>query len=183
MQIIIDTDRIAKRGLNINEYLSLLLIYSKQNNKDLDYIERKVDYLSLATKGYLSINGATVSLLPRALYLIEGIGRDYTLLATSIRECFPKGSKDDKYPWRGTIKILVDKLRKLDKGHGMADFTNEQIIAVCKEYVDKFNPMTMDRGMQIAPYFIEKEGNSALMSWLEKEDDVKIERKSMEIKL
>jgi hypothetical protein len=78
---------------------------------------------------------------------------------------------------------LVDKLRKLDKGHGMADFTNEQIIAVCKEYVDKFNPMTMDRGMQIAPYFIEKEGNSALMSWLEKEDDVKIERKSMEIKL
>lgn len=183
MQIVIDTDKISKRGLSINEYLSLLLIYNKQNGKSIDYSERKADYLSLSAKGYILIDGAMVSLLPRSLYLIEGIGRDYIQLATDVRECFPRGSKDGKYPWRGTIKVIVDRLRKLDKGHGMSDYTNEQIITVCREYVNQFNQMTMDRGMQIASYFIEKEGNSALMAWLEKEDDSIIERKSMEIKL
>ena len=183
MQIIIDTDKLTKRGISINEYLLLLSIYHQQNNRSIDYIERRADYLSLQSKGYLSLDGAMVSLLPRALYLIEGIGRDYTQLANSIRECFPKGSKDGKYPWRGTIKIIVDKLKKLDKGHGMGDYTNDQILAVCKEYVDQFNHMTMDRGMQIAPYFIEKDGNSTLMAWLEKEDEVVIITKSMEIKL
>ena len=183
MQIVIDTERISRRGLSINEYLTLYSIYQKQNNKSIDYTDRKVDYLSLASKGYISIDGATVSLLPRSLYLIEGIGRDYTQLATAIRECFPKGSKDGKYPWRGTIKILVDKLRKLDKSHGMADYNNDQILAVCRDYVSQFNVMTMDRGMQIAPYFVEKEGNSTLMSWLEKEDEPSIQTNSMEIKL
>lgn len=183
MQIIIDTERLSRRGININEYLLLLSIYYKQNNKSIDYIERKADYLSLQSKGYLSLDGAMVSLLPRSLYLIEGIGRDYVQLATDIRECFPKGSKDGKYPWRGTIKIIVDKLRKLDKGHGMGDYTNDKIIAVCREYVNQFNHMTMDRGMQIAPYFIEKDGNSTLMAWLEKEDEPAIQTNSMEIKL
>jgi hypothetical protein len=183
MQIIIDTERLSRRGININEYLLLLSIYSQQNNKSIDYIERKADYLSLQSKGYLSLDGAMVSLLPRSLYLIEGIGRDYTQLATDIRECFPRGSKDGKYPWRGTIKIIVDKLRKLDKGHGMGDYTNDQILTSCREYVSNFNQMTMDRGMQIAPYFIEKDGNSTLMAWLEKEDEVITTTKSMEIKL
>jgi hypothetical protein len=183
MQIIIDTERISRRGLNINEYLTLFVIYSKQNNKDVEYTDRRIDYLSLSQKGYILIDGATVKLLPKALYLIEGIGRDYVQLATQIRECFPKGSKDDKYPWRGTIKSIVDKLRKLDKGHGMSDYTSDQVLKACSEYVSKFNQITMDRGMQIAPYFIEKEGSSTLMAWLEKEEEVMIERKSMEIKL
>jgi len=183
MQIIIDTERLKKRDINVNEYLLLFSIYSQQNGRSIDYMERKADYLSLSSKGYISIDGAMVNLLPRSLYLIEGIGRDYTQLATDIRECFPKGSKDGKYPWRGTIKSLVDKLRKLDKGHGMGDYANEQIVAVCKNYTDQFNLMTMDRGMQIAPYFIEKDGNSTLMAWLEKEDEVITTTKSMEIKL
>lgn len=183
MQIIIDTERISRRGLSINEYLTLYSIYQQQNGRSIDYTDRKVDYLSLASKGYISIDGATVSLLPRSLYLIEGIGRDYTQLAIAIRECFPKGSKDGKYPWRGTIKILVDKLRKLDKGHGMSDYTNDKIVSVCREYVGQFNLNTMDRGMQIAPYFIEKEGNSTLMAWLEKEDEPMVSNQSMEIKL
>ena len=183
MQIIIDTDKLTKRNISINEYLLLLSIYHQQNNRSIDYAERRADYLSLQSKGYLSLDGAMVSLLPRSLYLIEGIGRDYTQLANDIRECFPKGSKDGKYPWRGTIKIIIDKLRKLDKGHGMGDYTNDQILAVCKEYVDQFNHMTMDRGMQIAPYFIEKDGNSTLMAWLEKEDEVITSTKSMEIRL
>jgi len=183
MQITIDTERITRRGLSINEYLSLLAIYSKQNGKSIDYMERKVDYLSLSSKQYVLIDGGTVSLLPKALFLIEGIGRDYTQLATSIRECFPRGSKDGKYPWRGTIKILVDKLKKLDKGHGMADYTIDKIVAVCSNYVAQFNEQTIDRGMQIAPYFIEKDGNSGLMAWLEKEDEPSVNRKSMEIRL
>ena len=183
MQIIIDTERIDRRGLNINEYLSLISIYSKQNGRSIEYIERRADYLSLASKQYILIDGAIVSLLPKALFLIEGIGRDYVHLATIIRECFPKGSKDGKYPWRGTIKTLVDKLRKLDKGHGMTDYTNDKIIEICNNYVAQFNAQTIDRGMQIAPYFIEKDGNSGLMAWLEKEDEPIVKRESMEIRL
>ena len=183
MIISIDTDKLDRKGISVNEYLTLLSIKFQQSGKSIDYIDRKVDYLSLSSKGYISIDGATVSLLPRAISLIDGKGRDYIELASKIRQIFPTGNKDGKYPWRGTLKSIVDKIKKLDKSYGLSKYSDEDILSACSSYVSKFGFKDMDRGMQIAPYFIEKEGISSLMSWLENKEEIKIESKSWEIKL
>lgn len=182
MQIIIDLDKLAKHGLSVNEYMTLLSIYYKAKNVDVNYIYRKTDYFVLQEKRYLEINGSLVSLTQQAISLLAPSGRDYVALAMAIREQFPKGSKAGRYPWKGVVKSIVTKLKTLDKSYGMDEFTDEDIIKATTLYVSRFNQNDMDRGMQIAPYFLEKEGNSALMSWLQMEPE-RDERKSTEIKL
>lgn len=182
MVITIDLDRINKRGLTVNEYLTILSIYYKGKNNPISFTERKLDYFSLQQKQYLEIDGSTVRLTPMSIALLEGSGRDYLALAISIRSEFPKGSKGGKYPWRGTLKSIVDKLKKLDKSNDLANHSDEEIIQVVRQYVNRFTMSDMDRGMQIAPYFIEKDGESSLMAWLTMEDE-EVKTKSMEIKL
>jgi len=182
MQIIIDLDKLNKNKISINEYITLLSVYYKTKDIQIDYTDRKSDYFTLRDKGFLEINGSSVILTPQSITLLEGRGRDYVQLAISIRELFPKGSKAGKYPWKGTIKSIVEKLKKLDKSHGLNDFSDEEIISAVDKYINRFSLADMDRGMQIAPFFIEKEGNSSLMAWLSMEEQ-SFETKSMEIKL
>lgn len=183
MQIIIDIDKLGKKDLSVNEYITLLSVYYKTKSVKINYVDRKSDYFSLRDKGYLIINGSSVVLTPQSLILIEGRGRDYIQLATSIRDIFPKGTKNGKYPWKGTVKAIVEKLKKLDKSYGMSDYSDEEIISVTKRYINRFSFADMDRGMQIATYFVEKDGDSSLMSWLSMEEQKFETRSSMEIKL
>ena len=182
MQIVIDTDKLSKRDLSVNEYLTLLSIYHKGKNNPINYIDRKVDYFSLQEKQYLLIDGSSVALTIKSIRLIEGVGRDYTILAISIRDQFPKGSKGGKYPWKGTVKAIADKLKKLDKSFGLSEYSDQQIIDSVRNYVNRFTLADMDRGMQIATYFIEKDGDSSLMAWLNMEPEQQ-QTKSMEIRL
>ena len=56
MQLIIDTDKLSKKNLSVNEYLTLLSIYYKSKNNSIDYVDRKVDYFSkLKTHGFISL--------------------------------------------------------------------------------------------------------------------------------
>jgi hypothetical protein len=182
MQLIIDLDKLDKRGLTVNEYLTLLSIYYKGKDIPINYIDRKADYFALQGKKYLEINGSTVSLTPISMSLLAPAGRDYVGLAMAVREQFPKGSKAGRYPWKGVVKTLVEKLKKLDKAYGMDEFSDEDIIRSTTLYVSRFTQNDMDKGMQIAPYFLEKDGNSSLMSWLQMEPE-KDDHKSTEYKL
>lgn len=183
MIITVDLDRLNKRSLSINEYLTILSIYYKGKNIPINYTERKSDYFSLQEKEYLEINGSIVRLTLKSIALLEGSGRDYVQLAMSIRAIFPKGSKGGKYPWKGTVKAIVDRLKKLDKNYDLSDYSDEDILKVVTSYVNRFTMSDMDRGMQIATYFIEKDGDSSLMSWLSMEESEEIKTKSMEIRL
>ena len=182
MNISIDTDKLKKRGISVNEYMTLLSVYYKGKGLSIDYVDKKSDYFSLRDKGFLVINGSSVVLSEPAITLIEGRGRDYIQLAITIREMFPKGLKGGKYPWKGTVKVIADKLKKLDKSHGLSEYSDAEIAEAVYKYVNRFSMADMDRGMQIAPYFVEKDGDSSLMSWLQVEEQ-KFESKSMEIKL
>lgn len=181
MQLTIDLDKLSTKDLSVNEYLTLLSVYYKTKAITIPYTDRKMDYFSLQEKKYLVISGNSVSLTPKALSLMGIFGRDYVSLAMDIRSIFPKGSKAGKYPWKSTVKSLTDKLKKLDKSFGMSEYTDEQILAVVNQYVGRFTSTDMDRGMQIASYFVEKDGESALMAWLQMEPEK--EFKSTEIKL
>lgn len=182
MQIIIDLDKLDKKNLSVNEYITLLSVYYKTKDIQINYIDRKTDYFTLRDKGFIVINGSSVILTPQSILVIEGRGRNYVQLTESIREQFPKGLKSGKYPWKGTVKSIVDKLKKLDKSHGLSEYSDNDIIKVVSSYVNRFSLTDMDRGMQIAQFFIEKDGNSSLMAWLTMEEQT-YETKSMEIKL
>ena len=169
MNITIDTAKLDKLGLSINDYLTILQIHSRLRSKDINYVTRPIDYMSLRDRGYLSIRGSNISLTEKGANLIESKSRDYVTLAEQIRELFPKGRKDDKYPWRGTLRILSDRLKKLDKSFGLSAYSDQAIIDATKEYTSKF---IMDyTGMRICPYFLLKDGGSDLMAWLENEDE------------
>lgn len=182
MVIQIDLDKLKKRDLSVNEYLTMLSIYYEGRKQSINYTNRKCDYFTLSSKEYIIIDGSTVNLTQKAINTIEGSGRDYVTLALAIREVFPKGSKGGKYPWRGTVKSIVDRLKKLDKTQNLSDYSNEDILKVVNSYVNRFSLTDMDRGMQISSYFIEKDGESSLMSWLGMEEP-EINSKSMEIRL
>jgi hypothetical protein len=170
MEIVIDTIKLNKRKLSIMQFLVILTLYHHKKGTTIDFDVTDVDnseILDLETKGYIEINGGSLSISKKGINFIEGRGRNYEELAMRIRDEFPKGKKNNKYPWKGILKGIVDKLKKLDRNYGLSIYTDNQIIQAVKEYVGQFNSMTMDTGMQICPYFVEKNGTSNLIAWLE----------------
>ena len=181
MKLEIDTTLLEKKGLNINEYLTLLKTYNNINGEDIDYSPHKLEYLSLKNKEYVTLAGSNVSLTEKGLRLFNKTTRDYIALADELRGMFPKGRKDNRYPWRGTLRTLSDRLSKLDKYYGLAEYSDEAIIGATKDYVSNFG---MDKtGMRICPYFLLKDQNSDLLSWLEDDKEGGTERNDFNIKL
>lgn len=181
MNIQIDTLKLKKKGLNINEYLTLLKIYNNINEEDIDYSPHKLNYLSLKDKKYISIEGSNIRLLKKAIKLFETTVRDYITLAEEIRKLFPSGKKDNRYPWRGSLRTLSDRLSKLDKYFGLDKYTDEAIIEATKDYISNFE---LDKtGMRICPYFLLKDQNSDLVSWLENEKEDVENKDNFNIKL
>lgn len=186
MKLNIDLAKLAKKSLNINQYLLLLKVYYQSRHFNLDFVESKPDYFYLKDSGFLTIDGSNVSLNEKAIVLIENnIGdRNYDELANKIKEVFPKGAKSGKWPWRSTTKDLADRLKKLDKNHGLDDYDDDIIVKTAQSYVNRFTVRDMDSGMQVCKYFIEKDGSSSLVDLLLMgEDDNKSNSISRMIKL
>lgn len=98
-------------------------------------------------------------------------------LVQRMKEYFPKGLKVGSAAWRGNDRELSLRMKKFFKLYG-DKWSDEQILAATKEYVESFNGDY--RFMQILKYFILKskkieteegsyvEDTSALASFLEK---------------
>lgn len=98
-------------------------------------------------------------------------------LVQKMKEYFPKGLKVGSAAWRGNDRELSLRMKKFFKLYGNK-WSDEQILAATKEYVESFNGDY--RFMQILKYFILKskkieteegtfvEDTSALASFLEK---------------
>lgn len=170
MEIVIDTIKLSKRKLSIIQFLVIYTLYNLNKDITIDFDISKVensDIIDLEAKGYIEINGGSISISKKGINFVEGRGRNYEELAIKIREEFPSGKKNNKYPWRGIVKSIVDKLKKLDRSYGLSIYTDNEIINAVKDYVGQFNSTNMDTGMQICPYFLEKNNTSNLIAWLE----------------
>lgn len=179
MILTLDLIKLKNLELSINDYLILLLIYNKLHNITIDYTPRNVEYLSLADRGYISIEGSNISLTDKGMTALEyeeksTNKRNYQKLAEEIRNVFPKGLKDGKYPWRATIKSLEEKLKKLDKSFGLDKYSDDIILKAVSSYVSRFE--RDPSGMRISLYFLLKDNSSDLMAYLELEEEQ--ERKS-----
>ena len=98
---------------------------------------------------------------------------DNSTLAKNLRDMYPAGLKDDKWPWRSTNVMIKDRL---DKFRGIyPEATDEDIISATKKYLEKMHED--DRGRSILFNFIIKntpEGQrSILAEYIEMGDEVK----------
>lgn len=101
----------------------------------------------------------------KALKVFRKIKADNSLLAKKLRELYPPGMKDDRWPWRGSILSVSERLDEFNKMY--PDISDDEIIQATKDYLAKF---TEDGGRSLLVYFIWKmvDGSkrSILADWI-----------------
>ena len=103
-------------------------------------------------------------------------------IAKDLREIWPSGEKDGKYPWRDSVSNIAKRLELMwSTVNPSKDYSKDQILTVARKYVSQFPENT--KYMRTLKYFILKQdrligqdgkihvrNSSLLMSMLESED-------------
>ena len=79
----------------------------------------------------------------------------FTELAEKMRELWPAGEKDGKYPWRDSVGNLSRRLQALWKDRGFGEKTVEECLTVARRYLAQFEDNA--KYMQTLKYFILKQ--------------------------
>lgn len=142
-----------------------------------------IDVKSLLERGYVLYDGMYESSITNAgITLLKAIDSDLKAvggppdeeiieMVEVMRSLFPEGKKvgTNKY-WRDNRANIFKKLKVFLSEN--AHVTKEDIVKATEKYVDSFkNDKTL---MRILPYFIEKNGESELLSIVENIDNVEI---------
>ena len=180
-----------QNGITIDEALLMLVIH---NRVDLESTEKL-----LIQKGFITAERNDLfqqvgwRLTNKGSEILESVIIDsdkqqepqdkLNLLATRLKEIFPKGKKDGtNYYWADGVALIVRRLKLFFKKYGN-DFTDEQIIQATEKYVQGFNGNY--QYMRLLKYFIfkekvgvggEVEGDSELINYIEnagQEDDLR----------
>lgn len=84
----------------------------------------------------------------------EGDDDFFVKLANGLREIWPTGNKDGKYPWRESVSNLVIRLRALWRARNIKTRNVESVLTVARRYVAQYeNDLTYMRTLK---YFIYK---------------------------
>lgn len=171
-----------QNGITIDEALLMLVIHNKV---DLERAEK-----ALIQKGLITAERNDLfqqigwRLTNKGTEMLDSVIIDsdkqqepqdrLNLLATRLKEAFPKGKKDGtNYYWADGVALIVRRLKLFFKKYGN-DFTDEQIIQATEKYVQGFNGNY--QYMRLLKYFIfkekvgangEVEGDSELISYIE----------------
>lgn len=174
-----------QNGITIDEALLMLIICNKVNLEIAEkaliqkgFITAERDDLFQQTGWRLTSKGSQVldSVIIDSDKQQESPDR-LNLLATRLKEIFPKGKKEGtNYYWADGTALIVRRLKLFFKKYG-DDFTDEQIIQATEKYVQGFNGNY--QYMRLLKYFIfkekvgaggEVEGDSELVSYIENAD-------------
>lgn len=84
----------------------------------------------------------------------------YVKLAEGLRELWPPGEKDGKYPWRSSVKDLKTRLEFLWKDRKLKDkYTIDDCLTVARKYLSQYENNA--KYMQTLKYFIFKQDKMA----------------------
>lgn len=150
-------ENIAKRHhLSINELLGLMLFKNGCNPQQLinRMLERELIIQDMF--GNYNITKQWDDELQKILLESDvEIPKDNDLnyLVGQLREIFPKGIKTGSAAWRGNKREITTRLQKFFKIYDK--YTDEEIIAATKKYVESFNGNYTY--MRILKYFIMKD--------------------------
>ncbi len=116
----------------------------------------------LAEQGYLSEDKLT-----EIASLLDDFDVDFNLvrvqkdgyfdqLAKGLRNIWPAGEKDGKYPWRDSVENIKKRLIVLWSRRQLKDIPVDICLACARKYVSQFQEST--KYMKILKYFIMKQG-------------------------
>jgi hypothetical protein len=165
MDIILKEKAYEKLGLSFNQTCYLLSLRNRITKDEFQELlnERHIfirdNMIQLNGKGYNAITEVL-----RLSTIVTTNEDDVKALAQAMAEIFPSGKKigTNKY-WRGNSALVVKKLNGFLKRYGM--FPSETILKATDAYVKSFGIDTSL--MRILPYFIEKDGESDLLTSIE----------------
>ena len=80
----------------------------------------------------------------------------YVHLAKALRELWPTGEKDEKYPWRESVANLSRRLETLWAARNLKEIPIETCVMVARRYLAQFENNT--KYMQTLKYFVLKQG-------------------------
>ena len=87
----------------------------------------------------------------------------FVSVATALRELWPPGEKDGKYPWRDSISNLAKRLEFIWKERNLGDkYTVDNCVMAANRYLNNFQNNT--KYMKILKYFIFKQNSTAMSS-------------------
>lgn len=145
-----------KHGLSLEESVQLAYICGLTKGHTIMLDAKVLSYLT--SGGYLDDLAKPT---PKALKVFRKIKVDNSLLAKQLRELYPPGMKDDRWPWRGSVLSVSERLDEFNKMY--PDISDAEIIQATKDYLAKF---TEDSGRSLLVYFIWKMVDSSRRSIL-----------------
>lgn len=167
MKIVFDTDACIKNNKDIDVLLYLISLAAGSNITLNTFEKARQQHLLKFNAPYDRNNlfPNSVELSRDGEFLLESIMADsevgtsntsqdrFINLANKLRELFPAGVKPGyKYLWRDSTTCIADRLKKFTMKYG--NYSDEEIIAATKRYVDSFNGNYTY--MQLLKYFIWK---------------------------
>lgn len=160
-------------GISFEQFCYLLSLRCRINQEDFKKLID--DRYVLLTEGKIALSGKgfnAVSEILRLSTVVDVALDDVKNLAAAMAEVFPKGKKigTNKY-WKGNSALVVKKLTSFLKRYGK--FPPETILRATEAYVKSFGDDTSL--MRILPYFIEKDGESDLLTFIENLGDIEDE--------
>jgi len=173
----INFNRIISLGLSkeltLDETMHLAFIDGMFKTIHLDI--RMSIVSSLQAKGLIvhDKEDGRITMTSKGVNIFKSTKKDNSSLAKTLRELFPPGLKDDKWPWRSTNVQIRDKLDKFMALYPEAE--DDQIVNATKNYLSKMRDN--ERGMSLLQYFILKNTDdgqkSILAEYIDVEEDLK----------
>lgn len=88
--------------------------------------------------------------------IVKREGQSYfATLATKLRNLWPPGEKEGKYPWRDSVKNLTERLKLLWKIRNLREYSLQECLSVARRYLAQYEHDT--KYMQTLKYFIMKQ--------------------------
>jgi hypothetical protein len=172
IKINIDTTILEGQGVTINELLALI----KVKHPKISFTFSPIIFTGLMEKGLAKIVIGFPEITPKGKELIAMFSSDIEdnigNLAKNLMDLFPSGKKGGLYYWKGNLSEVETKLKTFFKKYGTS-YTEEQIELATSKYIKSFDDTNRDKAMMLLKYFIEKNGTSTLLSYLENIEEAK----------
>ena len=124
--------------------------YSDESLFCAKYLQEK-GYLS---EGDLNEMSALLDDLKVDFELVKVEKNFYVELAERLRELWPTGNKDNKYPWRDSVENISQRLKHLWVTRKLKEYTIDECLTVARKYLAQFEEDT--KYMRVLKYFIYK---------------------------
>ncbi|MEE8564912.1 MAG: hypothetical protein V3V33_16570 [Candidatus Lokiarchaeia archaeon] len=184
MKIELDIEELKKLGLSPNNYIFLFIINKKGMKEAFEMCGD--DLSNLEEKGYIKIIPDKIILRNKALELFNTtedndfkviklgsrkvkVTNDIIELVGEYRSLFPKNILSGGYPVKGNQAACFVRMQEFKNSNPQV--TNEQILKAARTYVNE-RRMNNYAYMKTANYFIYKDSESMLLSYIENIDDM-----------